>query len=74
MKKLAAVTADSHAWRQPPLPAPFAAYSGAKRTLSILVSNVAIFAVLHPTECFVLWMMRSGPRPQIVSTETAPYT
>jgi DNA-directed RNA polymerase specialized sigma24 family protein len=39
-----------------------------------VVSNVAIFAVLHPTECFVLWMMRSAPRPQIVSTEAVPYT
>jgi hypothetical protein len=42
--------------------------------LSILMSNVAIFASYRPTERFALWVMRSSPRPQTVSAETVPYT
>ena len=52
----------------------FAADPGAKRMLSILVSNVAIFASGRPAECFALWVMRSSPRPQIVSAEAVSYT
>jgi hypothetical protein len=43
------------------LPAPFAADLGAKRMLSILMSNVAIFAVLPPARCFALGEVLLAP-------------
>jgi hypothetical protein len=43
---------------QPALPAPFAADLRARRMHSILMSNIAIFAVLLPARYFPLWGMR----------------
>jgi hypothetical protein len=46
---------------QPALPAPFAADLRAKRMHSILMSNIAMFAVLLPARYFPLWGMRYSP-------------
>jgi hypothetical protein len=43
------------------LPASFAADLRAKRMHSILMSNIAIFAVLLPARYFPLWGMRYSP-------------
>jgi len=43
------------------LPAPFPADLRAKRMHSILMSNIAIFAVLLPARYFPLWGMRYSP-------------